>query len=177
MAGISWISCKAKQRRNPGFTLLELLTALAVIGIAATIFLRLFTSSFSLAAASLSHEVAVNIAEEYLTTIQANPERFEWPDYDDAPIGDAHDLKPIENGAVEENFTHLPEAMPTTRRAYNRDRNLYTDFTWRAFAVLPHEDAQYVQLIVEISWTDEGKLRHFSLGSALPRTLGDGASR
>ncbi len=177
MAGISWISCKAKQRRNPGFTLLELLTALAVIGIAATIFLRLFASSNSLAAASLSHEVAVNIAGEYLATIQASPERFVWPDYDDAAIGEAHALKPVENGAVEENFIHLPEAMPTTRRAYNRDRNLYNDFTWEAFALLPHEGAQYVQLIVEISWMDEGKLRRFSLGSAVPRALGEGASR
>lgn len=176
MAGIVWISRKAKQRRNPGFTLLELLTALAVIGIAATIFLRLFASSNSLAAASLSHGVAVNLAEEYLATIQATPERFVWPDYDDAPIGEAHALKPIENGAVEENFTHIPEAMPTTRRAYNRDRNLYNNFTWEAFAVLPLEGAQYVQIIVEISWMDEGKLRRFSLGSALPRALGDGAS-
>lgn len=176
MVGISWISCKAQQQKSPGFTLLELLTALAVISIAATIFLRLFASSNSLAAASLSHEVAVNFAEEYLTTIQANPERFVWPDYDDAPIGDAHALKPIENGAIEENFSHLPKAMPTTRRAYNRDRNLYNDFTWEAFALLPHEGAQYVQLIVEISWMDEGKLRRFSLGSTAPRAIGDGVS-
>ncbi len=176
MAGVSCISCEAKQRKSPGFTLLELLTALAVIGIAATIFLSLFTSSNSLATASLSHEVAANIAEEYLATIQANPERFVWPDYDDTPIGKAHALKPIENGVVEENHTHIPEAMPTTRRAYNRDRNLYNGFTWAAFTVLPHEGAQYVQLTVEISWIDDGRLRRFSLSSALPRARGDGAS-
>lgn len=177
MAGMSWISCETKQRKSPGFTLLEMLTALAVIGIAATIFFSLFTSSNSLATTSQSHEIAVNIAEEYLATIQANPERFVWPDYDNAPIGEVHALKPIENGAVEEHFTHPPQAMPTTRRAFDRDQNLYNDFTWAAFTVLPHEGAQYAQLTVEISWMDGGKLRRFSLGSAVPRARNGGVSR
>ena len=47
-----------------GFTLLEILTALAVIGMASTIFFRLFTVSTSLAASSVSHEVAANLAQE-----------------------------------------------------------------------------------------------------------------
>ena len=173
MAERPWISNRAHKSRRMGFTLLELLTALAVIGIAATIFLRLFSSSTSLAATSLSHEVAVNLAEEYLAAIQSNPERFAWPDLEDTASGKIQPIKPIENGEIEENFTAPPAAMPTIRRAYNRDRSLYRDFSWAAFVVLPEGNAQYVEVFVEISWTHEDRLRRFSLASVVPRSLAE----
>lgn len=173
MAEGLWISRRARKTRRAGFTLLELLTALAVLGVAATIFLRLFSSSASLAATSLSHEVALNLAEEHLAAIQSSPERFAWPDLEDAASGKIQPIKPIESGGVEESFTTPPAATPTVRRAYNRDRRLYHDFSWEAFAVLPEGDAHYVEIIVEISWTDEGRLRRFSLASVVPRSFAE----
>lgn len=175
MAERLWISSRPHKTARAGFTLLELLTALAVIGIAATIFLRLFSSSVSLAATSLSHEVALNLAEEYLAAIQSNPERFAWPDLEDTASGKVQPIKSIENGELEESFTSPPAAMPTIRRAYNRDWSFYRDFSWVAFAVLPEGNAQYVEIIVEISWTDEGRLRRFSLASVVPRSLAERA--
>ncbi len=175
MAKRPWISSRAHKTRRAGFTLLELLTALAVLGVASTVFLRLFSISTSLAATSLSHEVAVNLAEEYLTAIQSNPERFTWPDLEDAASGKVQPIQPKENGEIKESFTSPPAAMPTVRRAYNRDRSFYNDFSWAAFAVLPEDNAQYVEVIVEISWTDEGSLRRFSLASVVPRSLAERA--
>ena len=165
-----WIFGKTHKAGRAGFTLLELMTALAVIGVAATVFLRLFSSSVSLAVASLSHEVAVHLAEEYLATIQSSPERFDWPDLEDTASGEIQSIIPIE-----ESFPAPPESMPNLRRAYNRDRSFYRDFSWAAFAVLPEGDAQYVEVLVEISWTDEGYLRRFSLGSIVPRSLAERA--
>ena len=173
MAERPWISSRTRKTRRAGFTLLELLTALAVLGVAATIFLRLFSSSYSLADTSRSHEVALNLAEEYLAAIQSNPERFAWPDLEDTASGKVQPIKPIVNGETQESFTDPPAAMPTIRRAYNRDRSFYHDFSWAAFAVLPEADAQYVEVIVEISWTDEGSLRRFSLASIVPRSLAE----
>lgn len=170
MAMRPWISSKAHKRGRAGFTLLELITALAVLGVAATVFLRLFSSSLSLASTSLSHEVAVGLAEEYLTTIQSSPERFDWPDLEDTASGKIQPIRPIE-----EIFPTPPEAMPTLRRAYNRDHSFYRDFSWEAFAVLPEDEAQYVEVLVEISWTDEGYLRRFSLASIVPRSLAERA--
>ena len=169
-----WKSCRAQRRGSAGFTLLELLAALAVLGIASTIFLRLFTSSNSLAASSLSHEVALNIAEEYLTEVQTRPENFVWPDYDETPPGEPQTIQPVENGAVEETFAQPPSTMPNLRRAYDRDRNLYSDFTWKIFAISPQDAAQYIELIVEVSWTDAGRLRRFTMSSMVPRNIGEG---
>lgn len=158
-----------------GFTLLELLTALVVIGIAASIFFRLFTSSMSLAASSTSHEVAANLAREFLTEIQASPERFVWPDYDDVAVGEPQAIQPVENGPIGKKLTGAPTVMPTVRRAFNRDRSLYNDFVWEASAILPAKNAQYVEVTVEILWQDRDlRVRRFWLSSAVPRSQAEG---
>ena len=161
-----------------GFTLLELLTALAVLGIAATIFFRLFTSSTSLAASSVSHEIAANLAGEFLTEIQTSPERFVWPDYDDVAIGQPQAIQPVEDGPIGKKITDPPVIMPTVRRAFNRDRSLYNDFAWEASAVLPAKDAQYIEVTVELMWNDRGgRTQRFWLSSAVPRSQAQGSSR
>ena len=120
MAERPWISSRTRKTRRAGFTLLELLTALAVLGVAATIFLRLFSSSYSLADTSRSHEVALNLAEEYLAAIQSNPERFAWPDLEDTAAGGAVKLSwisPFSMGLI--GFT-LPEAVSSRSGHANR---------------------------------------------------------
>jgi len=168
---------QASQPGRAGFTLLELLTALAVLGVASTIFLRLYSSSNSLAASSLSHEIALNIAEEYLTEIQARPDNFVWPDYDTIPPGEPQSLRTIEDGPLPATFTKPPTTLPNVVRANNRDRALYADFTWEAFVVLPPGPAQHVELMVEVSWTDGGRLRRFSMNSLVPRSHGGNGGR
>lgn len=167
-------------RANPrggraGFTLLELLTAMAVLGVAATIFFRLFSTSVTLAGNSESHEIAANLAQEYMTQIQATPERFVWPSYDDAPVGELIPVTPVVGGAIEEKAIEPPNTAPTRRRAYNRNRNLYHGFVWEAFARLPSADAHYVEVIVEITWVNErGRAGRFPLTSAVPRSGREG---
>lgn len=165
-------SCQANRPGKAGFTLLELLTALAILGVASTIFLRLYASSNSLAKSSLSHEIALNIAEEYLTEIQARPDNFIWPDYDTIPPGDPQSIRSIEDGAVPMTYALPPKTLPNVPRANNRDRTLYADFAREAFAVLPPGDAHYVELVVVVSWKDGGRLRRFSMSSMIPRSLG-----
>ncbi len=175
MSGKSWNSSQANRPGRAGFTLLELLTALAVLGVASTIFLRLYSSSNALAASSLSHEIALNIAGEYLTEIQARPDNFVWPDFDTIPPGEPQALRAIEDGPVSATFTEPPAALPNVVRANRRDRALYADFTWEASVVLPPGPEQHVELIVEVSWTDGGRLRRFSMNSLVPRSHGEKA--
>lgn len=157
-----------------GFTLLELLTAIVVLGVASTVFIRLYTSSQSLAKAGRTHEIAAQLAEEYLALIQTRPDLFVWPNYADKPVGTRLPVTPRENGPVEATIVHVPDTMPIQRRAYNRERALYDDFTWEASARLPAADAQYVELSIEMSWTLDGRLRRFTLTSAVPRSTAEG---
>lgn len=168
-------TCRVLRSSGAGFTLLELLTAMAVLGVAATIFFRLFSSSVALADNSQSHEIAANLAQEYLTQLQASPERFVWPNYDDAQAGESLSVTPVTGGAIEQKAVEPPVAVPTRRRAYERDRNIYHGFVWEAFARLPEPDAQYVEVTVDITWRDKrGRAQRFSLTSAVPRSRGEG---
>ena len=175
MARISTVPCRVLRPNRAGFTLLELLTALAVLGVAATIFFRLFTSSVSLADSSQSHEIAANLAQEYMAEIQASPERFVWPVYEDAPSGESLPVVPVAGGVIEQKAVEPPIAVPTRRRPYERDRSLYHGFVWEASSRLPAPDAQYVEVTVDITWLDKrGRAERFTLTSAVARSRGEG---
>lgn len=162
------------RRRARGFTLIELLTALAVLGIATTIFLQLFTASQSLAKSARTHTIAAEIAEERLVLLQTHPEWFVWPNYLDHPAGDRAPVTVRETGPIQPNFVEEPDAVMISRRARNRERALYNDFTWEAFAVLRDETDNHVQVTVTVSWQLDGRIRQFALTSAVPRTQAEG---
>lgn len=162
----------APPRRRSGFTLVELLTALVVIGVATTILLKLFTSSQSLAKSSRTHEIAAAIAEEYLTLMQARPDLFVWPSYESPNTPAAVTAR--ENGPVPQTFAEPPVALPLERRAHNRERTIYSGFNWKATALLPSEDAAYVELTVEVQWELEDRLKQFMLTTAVPRSAAEG---
>ena len=165
------------RRDRAGFTLLELLTALVVIGIAATVFFQLFLASVSLAESSRAREVAADLAQEYLTVMQASPKMFVWPNYDETAEGESLPVKAVAGSALGELFAQ-PAAMPTVRRPYNRERSLYNDFSWAASARLPEASARYVEITIEMTWDDsEGRMRRLALTSALPRSVAEGSGR
>lgn len=160
---------------NSGFTLIEVLTALAVMGVAISIFFGLFAASLSLGKSSRAERVAAQLAEEYLTDVQANPGRYRWPDYADGQSGE---LLRVTLAGIEDAPVHQadpPTVMPTYRRAHDRERSFYHDFTWEAFARLPSEGANYVDLILVIRWLHEGHERLFALTTCMPRSVGEGA--
>ncbi len=170
-----WSKRRHGKRDRGGFTLLELLTALAVLGIAVTVFFQLFLASKSLAESSLTHEVAADLAREYLASIRAHPEQFDWPNFDVAAVGESQDLSAAEGSDLDDVFAQPPAAMPTVRRPYDRERSLYQDFSWAASARLPEASARYVEVTVEIAWTTKGHPRVFALTTALPRSVVEGA--
>lgn len=164
----------ARRRWASGFTLIELLTALIVMGVATTVLLQLFLGSQTLAKSSRTHEIAASIAQEYLTLIQARPELFVWPNYQDAAPNTPMPVAARENGPVPQKFIEPPLALPLARRAHDRERATYGGYTWSASARLPSPDAAYVELTVEVQWPLEGRLKQFMLTSAMPRAKAEG---
>jgi len=160
-----------------GFTLLELLTALVVLGIASTVLLKMFTSSQSLAKSARSHEIAGDLAQEYLILIESRPDLFTWPDFADSQPGVPQTIKPREGGPIQALTSEPPAALPLLRRANERESGAYRDFTWTAQAALPSADAQYVDVTVQVAWELEGRLRQFTLGSVVPRAAAQGAGQ
>ena len=164
----------APRRSADGFTLIELLTALVVMGVATTIFLKLFTGSQSLATSGRTHEIAAAVAEEYMALLHARPELFVWPNYAEQSPNSAMPVTARENGPVPHKFIEPPLALPLARRAHDRERAMYSGYTWSASARLPSPDAAHVELTVEVQWQLEGRLKQFMLTSAVPRSVAEG---
>ena len=153
-----------------GFTLLELLTALIVLGVASTVLLKMFMSSMTLAKSSATHQVAADLAEEYATLLRTRPELFIWPNFADEKPGTAADIKVRENGPISGATADPPVALPLLLRAHDREVGTYRDFNWSATGRLPSAEAKFVEVDVEVVWGLEGRLRQFVLATALPRS-------
>lgn len=167
----------SRRARRAGFTLLELLTALIVLGVASTVLLKMFTSSLSLAKAARTHEIAGDLAQEYLTLIEARPDLFTWPSFAESQPGAPQALKLREGGPVVALVSEPPAALPLLRRAHDREAGAYRDFSWTAEAALPAADAQYLDVTVQVEWELEGRVRQFKLGSVVPRAVAEGAGQ
>lgn len=159
---------------NAGFTLVEMVTSFFVLSVATSVFIGLFTGSLSLSKSSASNTLAGQLAQEYLTELETNPEQFIWPNFDDAPMGELLQVTPVDN----DNPIHtvsLPSTMPNTESAYDKVRNQYRQFTWDANVRLTDKNSSFVELIVSISWDHKGHPQRVYLTSALPRSIGEGA--
>ncbi len=161
-------------RSNDGFTIVEVLAAIVVMGIATSVFFSLFSASLSLANSSKSQYAASRLAEEHMASIVMAPENYAWPRYDDADYGQRHALaRKGEDAVVVVGAVH-PSVAPTQRRATERDAAFYNDFTTESYAVLASEDDNHVQVIVVVRWMLDGREQRFSLTSCLPRTGAEG---
>ncbi len=159
----------ATRSSRGGFTLLELLTALIVLGVASTILLQMFMSSMTLAKTSATHQIAADLAEEYATLLQTRPDLFVWPNFADEQPGTAAAIKVREGGLIAGVTAEPPVALPLLRRANDREIGTYRDFSWNATGRLPSAEAQYIEVNIEIVWELQGRLRQFVLATAVPR--------
>jgi len=157
--------------RCSGFTLLELLTSLVVISVAVTLFMGMFTASLAMAKQNASQRIAAGLAEERLTEILIHPNQYQWPDFSQEWT---EALLPLTTEVL--GRSEPPNAMPTERSANDRVRLRYEDVTWRAFTRLPARNADYAEVVVEVTWTQHGRPRSLALTSALPRSSVEGGS-
>lgn len=149
-----------------GFTLIEVLVALGVMGIATGIFISLFTSSLDLSRKAAKETVAANIAESKLSMIVRHPDRMVW----EFERRDSHGRIPLLVDLEDPpagNRVDLPLAMPADESAHAREKNFYQDFRWSAFAE-NEQGASYYVVSVVVRWEEAGRERSLALTSALP---------
>lgn len=153
--------------RDEGFTLLEVLASLMVLSAATAIYIMLYSGSLSLAESGRSQKAAALVAEEHLTEILNHPAAYQWPDGRIQEPGKTYPLVPVAKEAP-------PNAMPTDERQFEREKNFYERFTWEVHARLPSVDANYFEVIVVVTWREDGRERYFTLTSCVPRTRAEG---
>ncbi len=160
----------AISRVAQGFTLVEIVTALAVISVATFILLSLFTASYSLVLDDRQVRIALSLAEERLTDITTNPTLYEWPAFDSDDFGP---VMPRNPALAPETF-EAPSALPPEPKAGRRESALFSEFSWEAHARVPEPDADHIEVVVAVQWDVRGRARRFTVTSATPRTrVGD----
>ena len=175
MAQGTGYSGRAPWRGRGGFTLVEVLTAIIVMSVATSMFIQLFNASVNLSDSSRSRRVAAQLAEERLVDIQSFPGKYlaETLDKEGSLVSfdDGESLALSLRDDTESGQNEPPLAMPTNRRAFNREKNLYEGFFWEAIAHRPSEDSGFYALVVLVQWDAAGRTKYLTLTSSVPESL------
>ncbi len=153
------------RRGTRGFTLLEMLAALAVIGIAVSVFTALYVASLDLSYTASDESVAANIASERLAGIIAAPASYRWLTQGSEDIRFAIQLTGEDPPAG--NPVELPGAMPADPSAFRRQDVLFSRFRWEAFGKLVPGGAYY-EVTVIVHYERDGRKQMMAVTSALP---------
>ena len=178
----------AHRRRQPsrtgGFTLIEILVALAVTSVAITIFVQCFSFSLALARSGRNENIAAALAEEHLQALLRSPERYDWHADHAAPgqlveVTMAGEVQQKAASGQPPNPKQAdvirpcmpPEVLPVNPRASSREEAMYRAFSWQAFQKVSGPDASHVEITVVVRWMDAGRSQLFALTSLAPRLL------
>lgn len=151
-----------------GFTLIEMLVALAVVGVATGVMASLFTSSMNLGDKARHERIAAEIAEVQLREICLNPRFFDWNQAGAAGL-ELFNITPASGADAAGHPAGAPRTAPPDRAAAVRAAGLYERFRWEAYGRLPRENAPYFEVTVVVRWQAAGRPRLVALTGAVER--------
>ncbi len=164
---------RRKRRSAFGFTLMELLVSLAVLGAASSVFISIFSGGLAISKSARSRGAATLLAEEYLAAIQRDPGRFIWK-IPKEPDGALFPILVSEEDPKAGNLVERPETMPVVEGAYIKENILYGQFRWKASGRVPGTDEAYLEIFVSLKWEESGREQELQLSSAIPRSRVEG---
>ena len=163
----------ARGGRN-GFTLIEILTALAIVSIASSLFISMFASSVALAKMSRCRRIAVHVAEAQLSDLLLDAGRYDWPRIDELEVDEWVPVRPAlpvgrqaAGPGTPVLLSYLPQCADA--RSDRRDKALYKRFSCETFACIPRKGALYFEVIAVVRWTHAGNEHVYVLTSCVPR--------
>jgi prepilin-type N-terminal cleavage/methylation domain-containing protein len=158
-----------------GFTLVEVIVALAVVGVGVTVVLSLYTNSLAINRSNRNHSIAAALAEEQLAHLRCNPGGYDWAGVLESEEGALAELKlkPMEGGAATQGFK-APAVVPDGAPGSAPERQLYEDFTWQAYVRSAARETPYIEVIMVVRWREAQRPREFALASYVPRVSLEG---
>lgn len=161
----------ARNGATGGFTLIEVLVAIAIAGVATGLMVQTIFRTVELSRDNSSHRVAASLASEQLRAIVNVPSNFVWPDAAALAEGALVELSlPGEDPEHDLRAVAAPATLPTDHRSILREQSFFERYSWRAFARLPQAEAGYVEVTVSIEWVDSGREKNFALTGTMPRS-------
>ncbi|MBI5091901.1 MAG: type II secretion system protein [Candidatus Hydrogenedentes bacterium] len=157
-----------------GFTLVEILVALVVMGVAMTLIIWFLSASVDLNKENRRERIATSYAQEQLTELLSNPSAYAWALSADAKLGEVKSKDEKAPGLT------APSVLPSEKLpARKYEANFYDGFSWKAYSRLPAADAHYAEVVVVVTWRStsgmqSGSERSITLTSSVPRSAVEG---
>jgi prepilin-type N-terminal cleavage/methylation domain-containing protein len=151
-----------------GFTLVEIVVALAVLSIATTILISMLGRGIALGDHSRYRTVAANVGQSILAEMQARPTAYVWPSFEDLQSGGVVEVTPE---GVEPGSEGHPVAAPPGADADRGDAALYSRLRWLAHGRRPVQSPDVLELTVTVFWTEAGRPYSLTLTTAYPRAF------
>lgn len=158
-----------KNKRGAGFTLVELVTALAVMSAALAISVSLFGNNIQLSRELRNNRVASEIAETQLALLCAHPEEYDWS-FDSPGADGLFLITPRPDSQLVQSGTLLPDTELATKRAQEKTVTLHRSFQWHAWGRLPSQSSTYVEVTISVHWRLSGRPKLMTLTSSIPRS-------
>lgn len=169
-------TCNLRKRgggsRATGFTLIEILVALAVLSVATTVIMSLFSSSVSLGQRDRSRRAAYSLAEQRLSSVAINSAAYEWPD---AEMLSSGELIEIPVSAEDRLTSNLPTTLPIYPTAHEREQNFHERFTTNVYVRAAGVAGVY-EVTAVVRWQQDGRDQSISLTTTIPAPSTGGES-
>lgn len=154
-----------------GFTLVEILTALAIISVAGYISVSLLANAQGVALANRHRMLADELAAECVAAIQANPGLMNWPGAAALSETAPGDIIAIQKADASPRVFPAPSTMPTNSTSFDRTRDLYRRFDWTAHVTIPEAGASVADLTITVHWRLRGRYESVTRTTAAPAGL------
>lgn len=170
------IRAKGRKGRRGGFTLLETMVALGVMGMAITIFVTTYSSCLALRTYYRNEIIASELAEECLAELKVSPNRLDWSALSGAAPGELVRLNPAPDSEGELGKFAPPKAMPHGERDARSTRVFYNKFSWEVYARKAEDNQAHMELVVMVRWQEAGRRRSLASTALVSTDLAGGAA-
>ena len=151
---------------SAGFTLMEVIVALAVIGVAATIGVSMFGGSYTAGRDVTDRRVAQQIAQAVLDDLQRDPASYKWP-------AATNELQLVERLDGKSTVTP-PEVSVPDPLILKTIRNQYALYKTQSYVKLNDASPNTCELTTVVSWVRASRPHAITLTALAPKRVLEG---
>ena len=157
------------QKTAKGFTLIEIIVALAVLSVAITGLVQMFSLSLNLSQTSQNVILASSIAHDKLNYVLNCPDKFVFKIYGNLKPGEVFSILTSIDEPKAGNTIETPMIAPPDWASFRKYKNVSQKFHWKAFGKIPDNNPDCYEIIVAVIYNERGKTKYYMENSVIPR--------
>jgi len=156
-------------KTTKGFTLIEIIVALAVVSVAITGLVQMFSLSLNLSQTSQNVILASSIAHDKLNYVLSCPDKFVLKIHGNLKPGEVFSILTSIDEPKAGNTIETPMIAPPDWASFRKYKNVSQKFHWKAFGKIPDNNPDCYEIIVAVIYNERGKTKYYMENSVIPR--------